>query len=119
MTTLKGISELLHIAKRTIESFLYRYNIDSSRALMAMYFRKPPPGRTRSLIGTIDIEEKLKSSKMLVKWAHYSLRERVQKVFTTFGVKVSIDRLWRFYKMHDIKFRTTKYAFRNEFRDKE
>ena len=51
--------------------------------------------------------------------AHLSLRERCQKLNDKYNVSISPQGLARFYKANGIRWRLTKYAYRNEARFEE
>ena len=114
LNTMKHISHILLINIKTVENFIYRFYREGKDAMLDR--RIYGYGRIAEMIGNYQVEKELLSTEILVKWAHLSLRERVHKVFTRFRVKVSINKLWRFYRSNGIKHRMTKYAYRNEVR---
>ena len=114
---MKSISQVLLINLKTVENFIYRFYREGRDSLLDR--RLYGYGSIAQPIGNKLIEKELLSTMLLVKWAHLSLRERVHKIYTRFRVKVSINKLWRFYRNNGIKHRMTKYAYRNEVRHKD
>ena len=69
-------------------------------------------GRVRQLIGSANIEAQLLSGRLLEELVPLSLTRRVQYIWQQFRVRVSMHRLRRFYRLHNITYRVTSSTWR-------
>ena len=76
-------------------------------ALNNLRFKRKP-----KVLGSQDVELLILSEKYLTSWVALSMSERVQKIWKTFRVKVSISTLRLFYLRNNIKFRKTYSCYR-------
>ena len=100
--TITQVSKRLNINWNTVATFLRRLKEKGPTALQNCYFkRRPYP------VGNSDVEMLLLSDTYLRRWACLSLLERAEQIRRKFNVTVAPDRLWRFYRRHEVVWRRT------------
>lgn len=67
-------------------------------------FKKIPP----------ELQRRLLDRRLLELWAPYSIIERKQLLFNQWGLNISHQTLWEFYKHNDVKFSTGTAIYRKE-----
>ena len=71
------------------------------------------------MVGSQDMETLLLSDKYLTRWIALSMAERVEKIRSRFGVRVSQSTLRLFYLRNSVKYRKTYQCYRGSITQKE
>ena len=106
--TVTQVSERLRIPWATVNRVLKQFVAGGKRADSLIKKKKP---RHFNCIPD-DVKQVLLSDEMVEAWAPYSIAERTQLLENHLGCQISTHTMWRFYKEHDIKFRTGQAVFR-------
>ena len=100
--TVRQVSDKLRIPWTTVNRVLNQFIASGKR--VDSLLRKKEPRHYRCI--DEDVKQILLSDEMVRAWAPYSIAERVVLLENHMGCKISTHTLWRFYKDHNVKFRT-------------
>ena len=64
------------------------------------------------------LSEDLLSRETLQRWSGLTLQQRVSKISQEYGLRVSVQALYQFYKRHQVKFYASSTAYHAAFHKK-
>ena len=102
------MSDKLRIPWTTVDRVLKRFEAGGKR--VDTLIRAKPPRHFNCIPD--DVKHVLLSDEMVEAWAPYSIAERTQLLDIHMQCRISTHTVWRFYKEHDVKFRTGQAVFR-------
>ena len=76
-------------------------------------------GKQPAVVVSRDVEMLLLSDTYMRRWAPLTLRQRCEKIYRKWRVRVYHQRLRRLYLRHDVRFRKTYKCFRGEAQNQE